>query len=365
MARLCSAWKQEPQIAITLADYILAWQTCLPRFNTDWLCIFDQQIGAHLISEISLYVNTSSTPSASGYASSEYAEALTEIGRPRLLKSSGCWVLERAIPGSSYLDIMGCYPLCDCRDGEHLATDLAELGQEFICFSAVLDPFGEYDPDALATWFPERAIAFKEHFVVDLTVPYDQSVCAHHRRNARRALHDVTVEHLPKPQDYAQQWCQLYANLIRRHAIRGFAAFSESSLVKQLNVPGTVVFRAVRNGETVGMVIWYVSGEVGYYHLGAYSELGYELRSAFALFWISIDYFASGGLRWLNLGGGAGISNKQEDGLSRFKRGWTTCTRTAFFCGKVLNQTRYQELVDQSNTRDTTFFPAYRAADFP
>ena len=304
------------------------------------------------------------TNSASGYASSEYAASLAEIGAPRWLSRSSCWVLERRIPRSSYRDVMGCYPLTICRNWEHLASDLAELEPEFVCFSAVFDPFGAFDRDALATSFPDRALAFKEHFVVDLKLPQEQSVCAHHRRNARRALGNVTVEHLSRPREYAEQWCQLYANLIRRHGIRGFAAFSESSLVKQLDVPGTVAFRAVRGGETVGMVLWYVSGEVGYYHLGAYSELGYELRAAFGLFRTSIDHFVTSGLRWLNLGGGAGISSNHEDGLSRFKRGWTTSSQTAFFCGKVLNPMKYQELVDQSNTRNTTFFPAYRVSNF-
>ena len=39
------------------------------------------------------------------------------------------------------------------------------------------------------------------------------------------------------------------------------------------------------------MALWYVSGDTGYYHLGACSEVGYELRALFGLFWYAIEYF--------------------------------------------------------------------------
>ena len=66
--------------------------------------------------------------------------------------------------------------------------------------------------------------------------------------------------------------------------------------------------------------MWYLQGSVGYYHLGAFSPLGYELRSSFALFSFAINYFADSGLRWLDLGAGARVKGSETDGgLSRFK----------------------------------------------
>ena len=126
-----------------------------------------------------------------------------------------------------------------------------------------------------------------------------------------------------------------------------------------MQTPGLVAFRAREAGVTVGMLLWYVQGEVGYYHLGAYSERGYELGASFALFWEAIAFFRKD-LAWLNLGGGAGAINNETDGLNRFKMGWTTHTRTAFLCRHVVNVSRYSELCGPSDV-GTSYFPAYRA----
>jgi hypothetical protein len=112
------------------------------------------------------------------------------------------------------------------------------------------------------------------------------------------------------------------------------------------------------------MTWWFVSAGVGYYHLGAYSDIGYEQRASFALFWRAIEVFRAAGLRWLDLGAGAGLANGAQDGLSRFKRGWSTTTRTAYLCGRILDHTRYSELVTAKGVASTDYFPAYRKGEF-
>ena len=115
-------------------------------------------------------------------------------------------------------------------------------------------------------------------------------------------------------------WIELYDVLINRHQIHGIASFSKQSFVEQIQVPGIVVFRAMADGTTVGMLLWFVMGNIAYYHLGAYSDKGYELNASFALFAFAIDYFADMGLCWLNLGSGTGTHVTNDDGLSRFKK---------------------------------------------
>jgi len=109
------------------------------------------------------------------------------------------------------------------------------------------------------------------------------------------------------------------------------------------------------------MLLWYKQNDIGYYHLGAYNTLGYQKKASFALFNTSIEYFADTGLKWLNLGAGAGISNDAQDGLSRFKSGWSTDTRTAYFCGRIFDKKKYKEITKLKNTPKIDFFPAYRA----
>ena len=151
--------------------------------------------------------------------------------------------------------------------------------------------------------------------------------------------------------------------MIERHNITGIAAFSRESFAGKFNVPGMVAIRAVHNDATVGMLLWYEQGNRAYYHLGAYSTLGYQLRASFALFDYSIRYFAEQQFEWLNLGAGAGLGSAQS-GLNRFKQGWSTGTRTAYFCGRVFNRQKYQEVVMAGNVPATDYFPAYRRGEF-
>jgi hypothetical protein len=113
------------------------------------------------------------------------------------------------------------------------------------------------------------------------------------------------------------------------------------------------------------MIWWFVSGSVAYYHLGAYTDLGYELHASFALFWRAIELFKAEGLRWLNLGAGAGVGNNNPtDGLSRFKRGWSTGTRPTYLCRRIFDRVRYEQLVKSKGIQDTVYFPAYRTGEF-
>jgi hypothetical protein len=299
-----------------------------------------------------------------GYNHPSYAQSLAEFGVPREMPRSGGWILERQIPGFLNHDAMGCYPLFACQEWSQLYADLKDIGDELITLSLVTDPFGDYDTDYLHQCFRDVVLPFKEHFIIDLRRPMSTFVCQHHRRYARRASQELRVERCEDPTQFMNEWVELYANLIKRQNIEGIPVFSGLAFREQLSVPGIVVFRAVYEEQTVGMLLWYVQGEVGYYHLGASSARGYELRASFALFWSAIQYFAACGLRWLNLGAGAGVENNSMDGLSRFKRGWSTGSRTAYFCGRIFDRSRYSEIVKAKGISDTDYFPAYRKGEF-
>jgi hypothetical protein len=299
-----------------------------------------------------------------GYLHRKYTQSLAEFGKPRRLTHCQGWILERQIPGFPDYDGMGGYPIFTCQDWSGLHLDLEELGRDLVSLSLVTDPFGIYGIDDLRRYFRDVVIPFKQHFVVDLGRPMRAYVCGHHRRNADKGLKNVLVDRWELPSSSLDEWVGLYATLIERHRIRGIAAFSRESFAQQLAVPGIIAFRAVYEQITVGMILWYVQGEVGYYHLGAYNALGYELRASFALFWFAIKYFVDQGLRWLNLGAGAGIEGNSQDGLSRFKAGWSTGTRTAHFCGRIFNHARYSEIVKAKRISAETFFPAYRRGEF-
>ena len=308
-----------------------------------------------------VYLNTTAV---SGYMHPGYAQSMTEFGTPRELPYSKGWILERQIPGFPYIDAIGCYPLFVCQDWSQFYADLEDIGNELVTLSLVTDPFGQYDTTYLHRCFRDVVMPFKEHFIVDLRRPMKTFVCKHHTRYARKALKELKAERCENPTEFINEWVELYANLIKRHCIKGMLVFSRSSFAQQLSIPGIVAFRAVYDGTTVGMLLWYGQGEVGYYHLGAYSDRGYDLRASFALFSFAIEYFAANGQRWLNLGAGAGVKSNGTDGLSRFKGGWSTGTRTVYFCGRIFDHARYSEIVRATGISATDYFPAYRKGEF-
>ena len=300
---------------------------------------------------------------ATGYTSQAYAESLSEFGSPRLLPRSGGWILERDIDGFGLRDATGCYPLFCCQDWASLQADLEEI-RGLVSLAVVCDPFGEYDEEYLAKCFGNVVLPFKQHFVVDLSREPAEFVASHHRRNARRAAREVSVEECERPVELLNDWHALYQELIARHGIEGLTTFSKRSFAQQLEVPGIVALRAVRDGATVGMLLWYIQRDVAYYHLGAYSSAGYELKASFALFDFALGYFARRGVRWANLGGAPGARTGEASGLGRFKQGWSTETRTAYFCGRIFDAEKYDEIVRSKGIQRTTYFPAYRSGEF-
>ena len=271
------------------------------------------------------------------------------------------WILSREIPNTCYRDAMGCYPLFCCQNWSSLRWDLERFGSDLVSVALVTGPFGEYTVRDLQNTF-DVVIPFKFHFIIDLTSP-GRSISRHHHYYARRALRQLEVEVCTSPVQFAEEWIQLYGNVIERHRLSGIKAFSASSLTRQLLVPGAVLFHALQDGKGVSAQLWFVQGDVAYSHLAASNHQGYKLRAPYALHSSAIEYF-KGKVRSLDLGGSAGVEQSEIDGLSLFKKGWGTSTRTAYFCGRVLNRAAYKQLVARHITGTPAYFPAYRAGEF-
>ena len=297
-----------------------------------------------------------------GYDHPAYCHALAEFGTPTHLANANGWLLTRDVPGAQARDAMGCYPLFTCAQWDALPDDLERLRNEIVSVILVTDPFGNYDHETLRAYFDLLA-PFKEHLVVDLTRSPDTFVAPHHQRNVKKAAKLVDVEVCADPMAYAADWIDLYGNLVARHGIRGIARFSRFSLAQQLQVPGAVMLRAVRDGATAGMLIWYQHADVAYYHLGAYSDAGYQARASFALFDAAMRHFR-GRVPWLALGAGAGANASGDDGLTRFKSGWATGVRPTYLAGRILDTHRYEALVTSRGVPPVSYFPRYRAGEF-
>jgi hypothetical protein len=296
----------------------------------------------------------------SGYGHPAYAAAVADGCEPRLLQRSGGHVLVREIGTSAQWDAIGPYPLFSCTDWDGLAEDLSELSTDLVSVALVVDPFGAWTEGTLRSCFPDTLVRFKEHFAVRLTADPLRHIHHHHRRNVAKGRDQLEVELVTDLAGFAGEWEMLYRHLVDRHQIRGRAAFSVRSLAAQLAVPGMVALRARIQGTTVGATLWYEQGNVAYYHLAAYDPRGYELRASFALFANALELFVNRGLVWASLGAGAGTNGDPNDGLSRFKRGWSTDVRPAWFGGRVLRRDVYERLAGPARSQ---WFPAYRQGE--
>lgn len=299
---------------------------------------------------------------ATGYLTAAYASSFASIGSARLMPKSRGWILVRDIPGEVCRDATSCYPFYACQSWGSLGVDLAELDRSVVSVAIVTDPFGDFDLPSLQRSF-DSVRPFKEHFVVDLAAEEGTAPTAHHRYYSRRALRSASVEEASDPAAFSELWGDLYEHLIERRGVKGITAFSRAALTKQLEVPGAVLLRAVRDERTVAAHLWYLQGEVAYSHLQASTPEGYEIAAAYALYASAIEML-SDRVRWLALGGTPGLDGDQGHGLRSFKRGWSTGTRTVYLCTRILDSEMYDRLVERRDARGAAYFPAYRTGEF-
>ncbi|MCK4763670.1 MAG: hypothetical protein KAW12_15830 [Candidatus Aminicenantes bacterium] len=309
------------------------------------------------------YTELEHTP-LSGYLHPLYAASFASIGQPLDLEFSKGRILKRPVFDSGLFDGMGVYPFLCCTYWTELERDLERLQKELISFSFVSDPLGNYDANRLEKIFSDKFQPFKTHYVIELA-KYDRDLLpANHKRNIKKNRDKVTIGTVAKPLSCLDQWNRLYENLAKRHRIEGILTFSEAAFAKQLRVPGIHVFQGSVGNEIDGMLLWYRQGAAAYYHLGAFSPIGYEMNLSFKLFDYAIGYFKEMGLERLNLGGGAGVAENPGDGLARFKKGWSNSTRSTYFCGKIFDKEKYREIAEKRKLSGSRYFPAYREGDF-
>jgi len=295
-----------------------------------------------------------------GYANPKYALSLNEFGKPRELPYCGGWILTRNIPGTSYKDAMGCYPLFACRDWARLHEDLEKIGSDLVSLVLVSDPFCGVLPAYLEGCF-DIVKPFKTHYITDLSYPLKDFVHKIHRQNARKSLAQMEVEVCLEPIKYLDEWLRLYGFLIERHNIKGIGAFSRKSFEDQLQLPGMIMVIGRKDGEVVGAELTLVKGDKAYGHLAAFSSLGYKIKASYGIIWTVLKYLQEIGVSLYDNGGAAGIKEDANDGLAQFKRGWSNDRRTVYLCGRVFDRQQYKSICLEYQAADGDYFPAYRA----
>lgn len=298
-----------------------------------------------------------------GYAHPNYALSFTEFSEPRRLPGCGGWILVRQIPGTPYKDAMGCYPIFACRDWTRLQEDLEHACLDLVALSLVADPFSGVAPTHLERCF-DFVRPFKTHYIVDLTYPLESFVGKGHCYKARRSLKPMEVEVCLEPIRYLDNWLKLYDNLTKRHNIKGISAFSSKSFENQLRLPGMIMVIGKKEGEVLGADLILSQDDKAYGHLAAFSPRGYQIKASYGIYWTALKYLGSHGIHFYDVGGAAGMKENAEDGLSRFKKGWSNSRSMTYFCGRIFDREKYEQLVKIKGVTPTDYFPAYRQGEF-
>lgn len=297
-----------------------------------------------------------------GYLNPLYAQSFSEIGEPLYLPKSKGWLIKRQIPGSYYFDAMGPYPLFFCENWDSLAEDINSLKDQIVAISLVIGPFQSFSKKTYQEYF-DIFYEYKNHFILDTTIPLKDVISTGRRTTARRALRNIDIDIMIAPDINLDEWDHLYTQLIRRHAITGMQTFSRKSFEKQIAIQDAHFFRATHQNKIVGGSIFYIQNDVSYYHLSALTDKGYELRAGYALMWVAINYLAKK-TRWIAFGGGTGSAESKTNGLAEFKMGWASSTQKSYFCGKIVDREIYTQLIRDKDALETHWFPAYRQGEF-
>jgi len=286
------------------------------------------------------------------YARTSYAEA---FGLPIIdIPEWRTAVLKRPIPGSGWFDALGCYPLSSIACNADLAAGLNRLrAADLVSLSLVANPIDGPDSQSLAAAFTVCR-AFKTHYLID-RAQSPARLSTTHRRWVRKALRECKVSRI-RLLDSLGEWQRLYGDTIKRHRMTGVQTFSAAYFAALAKMPEIEAFVARVGGEAVAMALWVRDPEIVYYHLGASDARGYQTQAMYGIFAVALEYFSRA--RMIHLGGAAGVTASEEDGLARFKRGFANRRLEAYFCGACLNAEGYAFLSKNSGT--TSFFPAYR-----
>jgi len=289
------------------------------------------------------------------YATQAYAQVLARPGLEAIdvpvWRSS---VLRRPIAGSAGFDATGCYPVTIIEDDVDVLAGLDALREAgMLSLVLVTDPYIRPELAQLESAF-DFVRPFKTHYIREGGMA-EAAYSKHHRNELARATAQVRRIDLT---EYLTDWCRLYDCLVSRRKIIGMAAFSGDSFRRLAELPGLVSFGAFVADELVGAHLWIVGNNRVHSHLAATDEVGLSSGASYALYDAAIRCF--GDVETIDFGGGAGLQDDPDNGLSRFKRGFANRTGMAYLCGKILNPEQYETLCATTGTAGNTYFPAYR-----
>jgi hypothetical protein len=290
------------------------------------------------------------------YATLAYADTLAHVGRPVHVVEWQTYVIARDWKGRA-MDAIGPYPITCLADESDLGSGLDLLRKEgFVSITLVVEDLLGPPIDKLQQTF-DFARPFKTHYLVDEAGgTYQPS--KHHRYEIRRAARAGVEVRVVPLLDILDAWIGLYDGLITNHRIVGAQRFPRESFEVLANCDGLVTVAAFVGQDLVSCHLWIEYKGFVWSHLAASSALGYSNGAAYAVCDQSIRTFSG---KVIDLGGAAGVNDASDNGLARFKAGFSNRQHRAYLCGAVLDTKAYLALCANTDAARSDYFPAYRA----
>lgn len=287
------------------------------------------------------------------YNSAEFINSFKGLSEVQSLEKTQTCVRLREIEGTAYQDAINLSPRFYIDDERSLQNAVNELkNRDIISATLIPDPL---KPLPNADRIFDVTAPFKTHYVLDYA--QDWEARGIHKSNIRYAKNKCEVKRIHFS-EYLKDWQKLWDVLVERHQIKGLGKFSESHFKSLANVPGLVTYGAFDNdGNIIAMSLWFETPDYAVSHLNACTPEGYKAQANYAIYNFLIQDMKD--KKSLDLGGNFGLKDNPEDGLSKFKAGFSNTTKPSFIAGVICDSQKYKEL--SAGKENTSFFPAYRA----
>lgn len=243
-------------------------------------------------------------------------------------------------------------------DTGRLSQDLEEFRSKFQCFFGVLNPWVQ-SCEGLDKF--DVVLEYKDHFFCDLGINDIWRILSdNHKRLIKKALKLAKIARISNSGDIEKIWLELYNHLIAKRQISGISRFTPQILKNFIRLPQSAIYAATIENQICGITIFCFDERIVYYHLAAYSDIGYDHSVSYGIFWQAIQDFKKDGFKVLHLGGVPGVY-ASSSGLYKFKKGFSSGLKKTHFIGKILNRDQFNETLKKSGTVGVfDFFPPYR-----
>jgi hypothetical protein len=301
------------------------------------------------------------------YRSKQYADCFLDLGESYRLANTDSYLIKKPFK-DGYYDLYSPYPILDFHKKQafshiDLISDISSISDGNILAATIItNPLLKWEeiPVGDDPWCWSYCKKYKTHYYIDFK--NDLDLPTNHKRNIKKALNklEIRINLTKTPDQKAESFTSMYKNLVEKHSISGFADFSDDYFRQLFKVPGILLAEAFCKGsdEPCGQITYLLDGDYAYYHLAAYNSQGYANNASFGIMYSMINYFKELGISKLLLGSYPGNIETEDNGLLRFKRGFSNSSRQNFILGKILNKSKYNEF---SQGKSGEFFPLYRS----